>query len=63
MPAGIETVIAAEAVRPRRGKILEEVLIKRETGHVRRVVLDRVGAQEEGDGDQEIKEIKEEPID
>lgn len=42
-PAGIETVVAAETIRPARGKILEEVLIKRESGGGQRVVLDQVG--------------------
>ena len=59
VPAGIETVIAAETVRPARGKILEEVLIKREAGGVRRVVLDHVGERE--DEDQGFVVIKEEP--
>ena len=35
--------IAAETIRPARGKILEEVLIKREAGGVQRIVLDRAG--------------------
>ena len=57
-PAGIETVVAAETVRPARGRLVEEVLVKREGGGVRRVVLGRVG---EGEG--EVVEIKEEPDD
>ena len=59
-PAGIETVIAAETVRPARGRILEEVLIKREAGGVRRVVLDRFG---DGEDEGDLVEIKEEPAD
>lgn len=60
-PAGIETVVAAETIRPARGKILEEVLIKRISGGVQRVVLDHVGDGRE-DGNQEVIEIKEESI-
>ena len=51
--------IAAETVRPARGKTLEEVLIKREAGGNQLIVLDRVG-----DGSDEIEagiEIKKEP--
>ena len=59
-PAGIETVVAAETIRPARGKILEEVLIKREVGGVQRFVLDHVGDEKE-DGDQDVTEMKEEP--
>lgn len=60
-PAGIETVVAAETIRPARGKILEEVLIKRETGGVQRVVHNQIGGERDN-GDQEVIEIKEEPI-
>ena len=48
--AGIETVVAAETIRPAHGRILEEVLIKRENGGVQQVVLDHVG----GEGANEI---------
>ena len=58
-PAGIETVVAAETIRPARGKVLEEVLMKRESGGVQRVVLDHFGDGREN-GDQEVVEIKEE---
>ncbi|KAL2050497.1 hypothetical protein ABVK25_009166 [Lepraria finkii] len=57
-PAGIETVVAAETIRPAKGRGVEEGLVKREGGGVRRVVLGRVG---EGEG--EVVEIKEEPDD
>lgn len=60
-PAGIETVVAAETIRPARGKTLEEVLIKREFGGVQRVVLDHVGDRGKS-GNQEVIEIKEESI-
>ena len=58
-PLGIETVIAAETIRPARGRILEEVLIKREDGNPTRVVLDQIG----GEKIPEVVEIKEEPVD
>lgn len=61
VPAGIETVVAAETIRPARGHILEEILIKREPGgsqkEAQRIVLDRVG-----DGE-EVVEIKGEATD
>lgn len=60
-PAGIETVVAAETIRPARGKILEEVLIKRESGGVQRVVIDHVRDGGES-GNPEVIEIKEESI-
>ena len=60
-PAGIETVVAAETIRPARGKNLEEVLIKRETGGVQRVVRNQIGGERDN-GNQEVIEIKEEPI-
>ena len=59
-PAGIETVVAAETIRPARGRILEEILIKRESGGVRRVILDLVGEGMDKDIPEAI-EIKEEP--
>jgi len=61
-PAGIETTVTAEAIRPARGRILEEVLIKREAGGVQRIVLDRYGNMEEG-SNHDVIEIKEEPTD
>lgn len=62
VPAGIETVVAAEMVRPARGRVLEEVLVKREAGGVQRVIVDRVGDGED-EGGREVVEIKEEPRD
>lgn len=47
VPAGIETIVAAETVRPARGRILEEIIIKREDGG--------------RDREREIIEVKEEP--
>ncbi|KAK4691749.1 DEAD/DEAH box helicase domain-containing protein, partial [Lecanoromycetidae sp. Uapishka_2] len=59
VPAGIETVVPAETVRGARGRIIEEVLLKREGGGVQRVVVGNLGSQ---DGQDEVIEIKEEPI-
>lgn len=60
VPAGIETVVLAESIRPARGRVVEEVMIKREAGVVQRVVLDHVG---DGEGiDEAVMEIKEEPV-
>ena len=61
-PAGIETVVAAETIRPARGNILEEVMIKRESGGVQRVVLDHVEDGRENES-QEVIDIKEEAND
>ncbi len=61
VPAGIETVVPAETVRGARGRVVEEVMVKREDGGgVRRVVVGRVGGEE---GEDEVLEIKEEPVD
>ena len=51
--AGIETVVAAETIRPARGRVLEEVLIKRESDGTKQVVLDQVGDE----GENRIKEV------
>ncbi|MCJ1297485.1 hypothetical protein MMC08_000272 [Hypocenomyce scalaris] len=66
VPAGIETVIAAEEIRPARGKRVEVVEVKRESGGVSRVVVGEVGdvmgeatrAEEE-----DVVVVKDEPID
>ena len=60
-PAGIETVIAAQAVRPAPDKILEEIIVKREPGGVQRIVLGHIKHGETLD--QNVVEVKEEPID
>ncbi len=60
-PAGIETVVAAETIRPARGRILDEVSIERVSGGVPRIVLGHNGDERVG-GIQEVIEIKEEPI-
>ena len=59
VPAGIETVVPATTVRGARGRVVEEVVVKREEGGgVRRVVVGRLE-----DGEDEVVEIKEEPVD
>lgn len=60
VPAGIETVIFAEEVRPRRGNNVSVVEIKREGGGVRRVVVEGVI----GDGEEDVEVVvKDEPAD
>lgn len=54
-PAGIETVVLAEPVGTARGRILEEVPIKREAGEKPRTVVNLIGDEED------IVEIKAEP--
>jgi len=60
-PAGIETVILAEEVRPRRGMQVNVVEVKREGGGTRRVAVDVVGDVIGGDDDEPVV-IKEEPV-
>ncbi len=62
-PGGIETVVLAEEVRPRRGWMVEEIVVKRENeeevdGTQR--AEDEAGIDTEGG--QEVVEIKDEPI-
>ncbi|GAB7364836.1 hypothetical protein MBLNU230_g5629t1 [Neophaeotheca triangularis] len=64
VPAGIETVVVAEEVRPRRGARVEVIEVKREDGGSRRVVVGSEGEREpdgEGDGVAEPIVIKDEP--
>lgn len=64
MPAGIETVVLAETIRPAPGRILEEIVIKREDGGSRQIVLDHLGHEEESRGNwPDVMEIKNEPAD
>ena len=61
-PAGVETVVAADEVRPARGARVEVMEIKRESGGPRRVVVDSFPNEswnEEGDS----VVIKDEPGD
>ncbi|KAI9704792.1 MAG: hypothetical protein M1836_006572 [Candelina mexicana] len=60
-PAGIETVIAAEEIRPRAGARVEVMEIKREEGGSGRVVVEAVG-EEAGDAVKDVV-VKEEPVD
>ncbi|KAK1814572.1 ATP-dependent 3'-5' DNA helicase [Friedmanniomyces endolithicus] len=60
LPAGIETVVLAQEVRPRRGALVEIVEVKREEGGTRRV---RVGAVRGEDAEREVVVIKDEPVD
>lgn len=66
VPAGIETVIAAEEIRPARGKRVEVVEVKRESGGVRRVVVGEV-ADTGVDGIraeiEDVVVVKDEPVD
>jgi len=60
LPAGIETVVLAQEVRPRREALVEIVEVKREAGGTRRV---RVGAVRGEDAEKEVVVIKDEPVD
>ena len=57
-PAGIETIVEASMIRPARGVVVEEVMVKREKGGVQKVCLGTVG---EDEGDAEVTPIKVEP--
>lgn len=61
VPAGIETVVLAEEVRPARGRRIDVVEVKREGGGTRKVVVGGEGnaGNEQDDGD--VVVIKEEP--
>lgn len=61
VPAGIETVVLAEEVRPARGRRIDVVEVKREGGGTRRVVVggESNAGNEQDDGD--VVVIKEEP--
>ncbi|MCJ1253789.1 hypothetical protein MMC24_001603 [Lignoscripta atroalba] len=61
VPAGVETVVAAEEIRPRKGARVEVVEVKREGGGVRSVVVGRVSGEVEVREDVVI--VKDEPID
>ncbi|KAK3686410.1 ATP-dependent 3'-5' DNA helicase [Vermiconidia calcicola] len=61
-PAGIETVVVADEVRPRQGQVVNVIEVKREGGGTRRVVVDAVDGGFEKDDD-DVVLIKEEPDD
>lgn len=60
-PAGIETVVPAEEIRPARGSRIEVIEIKREPDGSRRVVVDSCDGA--GDEQHEVLTIKDEPKD
>jgi len=62
VPGGIETVLLAEEVRPKRGTRVEVVDIKREEGGTRTAVVGEVIAPEDEDDDLVVL-VKEEPTD
>lgn len=59
VPAGVETVIAAEEVRPRRGVRVEVVEVKREEGGSRSVV---VGLEGDEGAEEDLVVVKDEPV-
>ena len=61
-PAGVETVIAAEEVRPARGKQVEVVEVKRERGGSRRVVIGTSAGEGIEESEMEVMTIKAEPV-
>ncbi|KAK3051234.1 ATP-dependent 3'-5' DNA helicase [Extremus antarcticus] len=65
VPAGIETVIVATEVRPRPGRVVDVVEVKREGGGTRRVVVGaEAGDAANDDGDNsDVVVIKDEPTD
>ena len=63
VPAGIETVIPAVEIRPRQGARVDVVVVKREGGGVRRVVVGtEVGEGDDGNRD-DVVVVKDEPQD
>lgn len=64
VPAGIETVVVADEVRPARGRRVDVIEVKREDGGTRRVV---VGGEDGGGNDQDrdddVVVVKEETVD
>ena len=61
-PLGIETVVLADRVRHAPGRVLEEILIKREDHGSQEVVLDSV-PDEDQRGGEDVVVIKDEPGD
>lgn len=62
VPAGIETVIIADEIRPRRGMQVDVIEIKREGGGTKTVAVDIVGKIVDNDDDEPMV-IKDEPVD
>lgn len=64
VPAGIETVVMADEVRPARGRRIEVIEVKREGGGTKSVVVGgEDGGRDDDDGDNEVVVIKDEPVD
>ncbi|MCJ1411001.1 hypothetical protein MMC19_005089 [Ptychographa xylographoides] len=63
VPAGVETVVAAEEIRPRRGTRVEIVEVKREEGGTRRVVVGEEGYEASDAEEPEVVVVKDEPMD
>ena len=63
VPAGIETVIVADTVRPANGRRVEIVEIKREDGGTREVVVGTLDGEDYIDDYGEDIIIKDEPLD
>lgn len=61
-PAGIETVVAAEEIRPARGKMVEVVEIKREGGGSRMAVVGNRTGKGVDETEREMVTIKDEPV-
>lgn len=61
-PAGIETVVYAEEIRPRRGAVVEVIEVKREGGGRQKVVVGAEGNRDDASDDDAVV-IKDEPID
>ena len=61
-PAGIETVVAAEEIRPARGKMVEVVEIKREGGGSRKAVVGNRTGKGVDETEREMVTIKDEPV-
>jgi len=62
VPAGIETVIIADEIRPRRGMQVDVIEVKREGGGTKTVAVDIVGKMVDNDDDEPMV-IKHEPVD
>ena len=63
VPAGIETVVLAEEVRPRAGRVVEVVEVRREGGGARRVVVGSATDDIHDCDEDEILDVKAEPVD
>lgn len=64
VPEGIETVILAEEIRPKNGKRVDVVEVKREGGGTKKVTVDSVaGEMDTTTQDDDVVVIKEEPVD